>query len=404
MILRSSILKNLPLNINRIQSLIAQKAGLAGWLFCNFAHRDTLTDSLLSLNGETVSTRKWFYIIPASGDPYKIVHAIETDILTSLPGSTFIYASQRELQTILRRFSSRTFASQVDRDLSVISTLDAGTLRFLEELDIRVESAATLIQQYKGLLSPQDIENHLKASDAVYEAMHSAWDFIAAHFHDKKTLTEYDVQCHILQHFKRSALISDHPPIVAFGSNSGNPHYEVSLNSEIHGGIVQNAVAKKGDVIQLDMWAAYPDGIYADISWVGIYDTVVPQKIADEFDILAGARDTVYATLQEKYNSQECCTGFELDEKVRHVLCEAGFEHSLKHRSGHGIDTKCHGSGVNLDSIEFPDHRPVLEGSCFSVEPGLYFSDYGMRTEINIYISQHSPIISGEIQKRVLTV
>ncbi len=390
-------------DLQTIQNALQSYSGVHGWIFTNFSHRDTLTDSLLGLSSDTISSRRWVYIIPPSGEPTKIVHAIESSILNDLPGTTNTYSGKNELQKILQNFSGKTLALLSDSNISVVSTIDAGFVQNLHELKIITISAAPLIQITKGLLTKGGIESHERAAALLYKIVKETWDFISLKFKADIPLSENDVLQFILHKFDIYSLVYHHEPIVAFGKNAGNPHYSVPAKD--------SAVAKKGDIIQLDIFAKEAlakdsegnitpsAAIYADISWVGIYDTTIPSQYALTFSTLCEARDIVYKVLQEKAKDKSIlnCTGYELDNEVRRILISKGFKDNIQHRTGHGIDTACHGSGVNLDSVEFPDDRTLRNGSCFSVEPGLYFDTYGMRTEIDIYIENESPVISGSV-------
>lgn len=393
-------------SLQTIQSVLQSEkklSGVSGWIFTNFSHRDILTDSLLELNVNSVSTRRWVYIILAQGDPIKIVSAIEKNILDSLPGKTHLYVGQKELREHLNQFAGNSLAILADSNISVISTVDAGFVELLHSCTIQTTSAAPLIQRAKGLLPKTGIDSHERAAALLYRIVKESWNFVCEKFNSDEPLYEYDVQSFMLEKFNEYSLVTNHPPIVAFGKNSGNPHYEVPCEN--------SALAQRGDIIQFDLWAkaafaADENGIilpnvavYADISWVGVYDTQISTQYKDAFTCLCAARDTVFTALTEKAkNSADAIfevTGFELDAGVRTSLIHSGYSTWMRHRTGHGIDTACHGSGVNLDSIEFPDFRTLLEGACFSVEPGIYSTEYGMRTEIDIYIKDGCPSISG---------
>ncbi len=392
------------MDIEQIQQAIREESAekhLDGWFFCNFSHRDKLTDTFFALDERAVSSRRWFYIVPPRGEPVKIVHIIEKNVLDSLPGKTLCNSGQDELRTLLHPYAGAVFAAFTDADIPVVSTVDGGTAAFLASADITLVSAAPLIQRYKGVLSPAQIQSHEKAAGILYRTTERAWDLVCGHFKRGAPLTEKTVAGFILGEFDAEGLTTDHCPIVAFGPNTANPHYEVPENG--------GRTAQPGDIVQFDMWAKYPGGIYADISWVGIYGSTAPEDARQAFSVLVRARDTVYSEIERRHGDP--VTGAELDRAVRSVLCGAGFENAIRHRTGHGIDTDCHGSGVNLDSCEFPDSRKIIEGSCFSVEPGIYLETYGMRTEVNIYISHGRPVISGayagtgngHIQREILT-
>ncbi len=200
----------------------------------------------------------------------------------------------------------------------------------------------------------------------------------------------------ILDEFDSRGLEADHPPIVGAGSHSADPHY-----SPVSGG----ERLQKDHVLQLDLWAKQPDGIYADISWVGFLGTKVPAQVQRAFDVLVAARDGCVDFINSKFAEHLPVKGGEVDAVARGIIEENGYGRYLRHRTGHSIDTESHGSGVNLDSVEFPDSRMLLEGSCFSVEPGVYMDTFGLRTEINVYISAGRAVVSGgKPQTRILTL
>lgn len=376
---------------------------VSGWIFTNFHNRDTFTDGLLSLPRDIVSTRRWIYIILTDGTEIKIQHAIEPHALDTLPSSkTYAYSSQSALKSILQTIAEQygsTFAILADINISVISTVDAGFVSLLSECGINTVSAASLVQRTKGLLDSSQIESQERAGTILYQTVYETWKMISSCYNSHTRISEYEVQQFILSCFEKNSLVTDHPPIVAFGPHAGNPHYEPSET--------ESAYAVEGDVIQLDIWAKEnrPEAVYADISWVGFFGHSVPEHIQSRWNVLIKARDSVKDFIEKRISEgsatavSSCVstiTGAQLDENVRRILIDAGYEQFIKHRTGHGIDTECHGSGVNLDSVEFPDTRALLEGCSFSVEPGLYFDDFGLRTEIDIYIKDGRPVISGK--------
>jgi len=381
--------------ITPVQEAIREEK-LDGWLFCNFAHRDRLTDTLLSLNPGAVSSRRWFYLVPATGTPEKIVHAIEKDILDSLEGAKTVYSSRDELELILRRFAGTRIAVLCDPDIQVLSTMDAASFNLLHSCGIETASAACLVQRVKGILDEAGISSHEKSARLLYGIVHDAWHLVNKAFKSGSTLYEGDIRDFMLSRFAQEGLVTDHDPIVGTGPNTGNPHYTVEGRGRSF---------RAGDVVQFDLWAKYPDGIYADISWLGYCGTVVPEETQKRFDLVIAARDLVRPAIEEAFAAGLPVNGASLDARVRKFLLDRCPKEAVQHRTGHGIDTDCHGSGTNLDSVEFPDTRRLLEGSCFSVEPGIYFADCGFRTEIDIYIHHGKPVVSGgDIQTTLLTL
>lgn len=383
-------------NLDRFQEAIRGES-LDGWLFCNFHHRDSLTDELLALDPRSVSTRQWFYFIPASGNPIKLVHAIEESILSPLPGDTVHYNSRESLEAQLCRFAPKRVSILSDPYLLILSTIDAATCDLVRSCGIAVSSAGGLVQRIRGILDTVGLESHERAATELYRIVTESWNRVCAAFRDGQAVYERDIRDGMLDSFAKLGLITDHPPIVAAGPNSGNPHYDIPENS-------RGKRLEPGDIVQFDLWAKFPGGIYADISWVGFCGDTVPENYVSEFASLLRARDLVKPYLEQALARKEPVTGAEIDRAVRTRLFESFPETALRHRTGHGIDTECHGSGVNLDSVEFPDIRRILEGSCFSVEPGVYFSGYGFRTEIDVYIRNGKPKISGgPIQTKLMT-
>lgn len=380
-----------------------REEGLDGWLFCNFRHRDSLTDRLLGLSGETSASRRWCYFVPATGEPRGIVHAIEPDALAGLPGTREPYLDAASFRAALATFAGLNVAALADPDLPVLSTMDAATWLLATQAGISLESAAPLVQRVLSLLSPADRESHEAAAQELYRLVRSAWDRVRSAFRSGTAVHEGDIQDFLLDGLTEAGLVTDHPPIVAAGANSALPHYEVPGHRA--DGPSRGKRLERGDVVQLDIWAKKADGIYADISWVGYIGPDPEPAHLRAFDAIVAARDRVVGEVDAALAEGRPITGAELDRVARRVIGERGLAEGLRHRTGHGIDRECHGMGVNLDSVEFPDSRLILEGSCFSVEPGVYFEDFGMRTEIDVYVSRGRAVVSGPgAQRRIMTV
>ncbi|MDR1957262.1 MAG: aminopeptidase P family protein [Treponema sp.] len=378
----------LPEELYAIQEAIRNES-LDGWIFTNYYHRDRLSDGILGISGEATNSRPWVYAVPAQGNPVKVVHAIEAGLLAALPGSTRVYLSRDSFIAALCPLAHKRWGAHLSETLPAISYLDGGTALLFEKIGMTLVSAAGLVQRFKGLLDPQGIAAHERAAEALYDIVGIAWEQVQKSYADQKTITEGDIRGVLLEEFHRRKLVTDHPPLVAAGVHSGNPHYDFSGSG---------AALQEGDVVQLDLWAKEPGakGIYADISWVGVLGTVVPDEVARVFADLVSAREGAYRFIATEFAAGRPVSGAQVDSTTRGLLTDLGYAQALKHRTGHGIDTECHGSGVNMDSVEFPDSRLLLEGSCFSLEPGIYFAGFGLRTEIDVYILQGKPVISGK--------
>jgi Xaa-Pro aminopeptidase len=363
--------------------------GLDGWLFCNFRHRDKLADEILGLDPGTTNSRLWVYAVPASGRPLGIPHAIENDSLGDLPGDRVSYRSREELLSRLKGLAGKRWGVHVSESITAISYLDAGTAAVFEKAGLIPVSAGGLLQRFKGLLDGGDIRAHEEAANHLYEIVKNAWALARERYARGDRLFEGDIQELMLAEMRERNLVTDHAPIVAAGVNSGNPHYALAGRGK---------PVERDEVVQFDIWAkdAGAGGIYADISWVGVYGPRPRPDIEKAFADLVGVREGAWEYIRRELGAGRRPSGAEVDRQARELLMGLGYEQAIRHRTGHGIDTEVHGAGVNIDSVEFPDSRLLLDGACFSLEPGIYFPGFGMRTEIDVYISEGKPVVSGQ--------
>jgi Xaa-Pro aminopeptidase len=374
-------------NIAAVQEAICQEE-LDGWLFSNFRHRDRLSDEILEIPGRLTNTRTWFYAVPARGEPVKIVQAIEAGHLDTLPGGKRVYVSRDELLECLKALGGGRWGVHVSDSICAVSYLDAGTAENLKKAGFALCSAAPLIQRFKGLLDEGGIASHEKAARDLYAIVDETWALVRERYESGAALFEGDMRDAMLEGMERRGIAPDHPPIAAAGVHSADPHFDFSG---------QGSRVAEGDVIQFDLWAKEKreGSIYADISWLGIYGREAPAEVERAFQALVAAREGAYAFIKDELGAGRRPSGAMVDRRTRELLAGRGYEKAVKHRTGHGIDTEVHGSGVNIDSVEFPDSRLLLDGSCFSLEPGLYFDSFGLRTEIDVYIHRGRPVVSG---------
>ncbi len=363
---------------------------LGGWLFFNFRHRDTISDRVLDILPTVSNTRPWYYFVPAEGIPYKIVHAVESTILSHIPGNSLYYYAREELLHHISLLPRKNIACQFSPDLPIVSFLDYGTAKTLECLGFELVSSASLIQRFLSVLDSRGIASHEHAARNLYEIVQNVWKGISEYFSDGFPLFEGDVQEWILEEFGSRNMITDHAPLVAAGKHTADPHYAPEG---------KGARLVKNDIVQFDLWAKNKEegSVYADISWVGYLGLKPEERYRKVFQSLKKARDSAVEFIRTRLASGTPVTGTDVDEHTRALLAGEGYKDWIKHRTGHSIDRDVHGAGVNLDSVEFPDSRIIMEGSCFSVEPGLYGPDFGLRTEINVYIRNGKPVVSGKI-------
>ncbi|RPJ07618.1 MAG: aminopeptidase P family protein [Spirochaetaceae bacterium] len=368
-----------------------QAESFAGWLFYNLHHRDPVADRVCGISSEIPNTRPWVYLLRSSQDPVKIVHTIEAEILDHLPGRKVIYSGRESLAACLKEFAPGSGPWAADFSLSFpgISFIDHGTVLWLSDLGYKIVSSEKLIQQGLSTLTDEEIESHEEAGRILYQTVHTVWKRICSCFSGKKTpVYEGEVLGWILEHFEKNDMHTHPPLIVGAGIHSTMPHYYPEG---------KGSRLAANDVLQIDIWGKKKaeGAIYADISWVCFLGKKVPGEVAAAFAVIRDARDIAVDFIGSRFSAGESVTGADVDQRVEEFIRGAGYAQYLRHRTGHSIDTECHGYGVNIDSREYPDLRQLGPGACFSIEPGLYLSDFGVRTEIDVYIRGNKPVISG---------
>ena len=387
-------------DIKAIQSEL-RAAGLDGWLFYDFHHRDPIAYRVLELPAG-MATRRWFYLILARGTPRKLVHRIESRALDTLPGQKLVYAGQDELRKNLPRLVGRakTVAMQYSprNAIPYVSLVDAGTVELVRSLGCKVVSSADLVQKFEACWTAEQFESHLAAGRVIDRITQEAFAQAARHARNKSPLTEHDLQQWILEQFRANSIVTDDPPIVAVGAHSGDPHYEPKANA--------SARIAADELLLLDMWAKLerPGSVYYDITWMGFLGPKVPEKYTKIFSIVREARDCAVHFVREAVASGREIQGWQVDRVAREVIRRAGYGKYFVHRTGHNIGQEVHGAGANLDSLETRDARRILPGTCFSVEPGIYLPRFGVRSEVNVYAGEGSARVTGAVQQEIIPV
>ncbi|MCL6565749.1 MAG: Xaa-Pro peptidase family protein [Acidobacteriia bacterium] len=374
-------------------------ARIDAWLLTDFYHRDPISYRVLGLP-PGLAKRRWFYLIPARGTPRKLVHRIEAGALDALPGQKTLYAGLEELYAGLEKLlrGVRTLAMQYSPRLAVpyVSLADAGLVELVRSFGPRVVSSADLVQLFEARWTSRQLASHRAAGRKVDSIMQAAFRRAAEFVRRGRRLTEYELQRWIVEQFERSGLVSDDPPIVAVGPNSGNPHYEPQPQG--------SRPIRRGDLLLLDIWAKTraPDSVYYDITWTGYLDATVPERYAKIFRIVREARDAAVALVQQGVAAGRAVRGFEVDRAARTVIEQAGYGRYFVHRTGHNIGTEVHGAGANMDSLETHDTRRLVPRTCFSVEPGIYLPSFGIRSEVNVYVDGRRALLTGPAQQEIL--
>lgn len=374
-------------------------ARLDGWLFYDFRGRDPIALRILQLP-DGMRTRRWFYFVPAKGEPRKLVHKIEAQSLVSLPGETLYYAAQDELRTnlakILRRAKRVAMQYSPRNEIPYVAMVDAGTIELVRSSGPKVVSSADLVQKYEACWSAAQLESHLTAGAAIDRVVREAFRYAAKCVREKVSLTEYDLKQWILKEFDAAGLVTEEGPDIAVGAHASDPHY-----APLPG---KSSQIREGDLLLLDVWGKTktPASVYYDVTWVGYLGAKVPEKYAKIFRIVREARDKAIELIRSSAAAGRPLQGWQVDRAARGVIEKAGYGKYFFHRTGHSIGEKIHGNGVNMDGLETRDARHLIPRTCNSVEPGIYLPEFGIRSEVDMYIGEREARVTGAIQTEIL--
>lgn len=375
-----------------------------GWLLYDFRGINVLARRVLRISTDAHLTRRWFYFIPAKGEPRKLVHRIEASSLDAYPGSKQVYLRWQELEAgvgALLAGCQRLAMEYVPRNANpYVSRVDAGTIELVRSFGVEIVPSGDLIQRFEACWEESQWAMHLEAAKYTRSAFDRAWKFIADRVRAGNPPRETEVQKVILEHFAQHHLVTDHAPIVGVGPHSGDPHYAplAGKDSLIH----------EGDFVLIDLWAKLdrPGAVYSDLTWTGFIGQEVPEKYEKVFQIVAQARDAALTCVRQAFADQTPLQGWQVDQAAREVIEQAGYGEAFCHRTGHSIGQETHGNGANMDNLETHETRRVLPRTCFSVEPGIYLAEFGIRSEVNVYVDANAKVhvTGGEPQKTVIPV
>ncbi len=391
------------LNVAAIQDSL-RRFGIDAWLLYDFRGTNPLARRVLGMSDDNVGSRRWFYCIPAEGEPMKLVHRIETSALDGLPGAANVYLKWQELNAGVERLV--TGMSRVAMEYSpnnanpYVSRVDAGTIELVRQFGCDVVSSGNLVQQFEAVWDEQQWQMHLEASEHTDAAFARVWSFIANRIRSNQRVTEYMVQQEIMQHFAEHGMTTYHPPIIGVGPHSGDPHFEPDIENDTE--------MREGDFVLVDLWAKMdrPRGVYSDLTRVGYIGSSVPARYEEVFQVVARARDAGIAIVKSAFAKGESLQGWQVDKATRDVIENAGYGDAFIHRTGHSIGQETHGNGANMDNLEMRDERLVLPGTCFSIEPGIYLPEFGVRSEVDVFVDWQGivHVTGGDLQQAVVQI
>jgi Xaa-Pro aminopeptidase len=396
------------MNLDAIQAAL-RESSLDGWLFYDHHHRDPIAARILSLDPKAHITRRWYYFIPASGDPGKLVHRIEQGRLDALPGAKTQYSSWQELRAGLENLlqNQKKIAMQYspNNDIMYVSMVDAGTVEFLRGLGKEIVTSADLVSQFEAVLTADQIASHHAAQRTIDLILVGAWAEIARCLRPPSggagrtgDLSEYDLVVWLQEAMRREGLVWENGPDVSVNANTSDSHYEPTADHA--------APIREGDFLLIDIWGRLdsPSSIYYDVTWTGVIGREPSKKEQLVFDTVRRARDAAIAAVESAFAQNRPIYGFEADDAARAVIREAGFAEFFTHRTGHNIAHEIHGSGAHLDNLETHDVRRILPHTCFSVEPGVYLPEFGVRSEINMITAPGKAWVTGRIQQELVRI
>jgi len=390
------------LDISAIQQALAAER-LDGWLLYDFQGSNPIAGSLTGVaNAGKMTTRRWYYLIPAAGEPRALVHAIERYNLDALPGRKTPYAGRAQLEQGLKTLldGCRRVAMEYSPNNAIpyVSRVDAGTVEAVRGYGIEVISSGDLAQQFQAVWSPRALETHRIASDALYRIKDRAFEMVRQAFAAGRAINEYELQQAMRRWFEEEGLISDSDPNVSAQENAGNPHYHPS--AAVHRPIRAN------EILLLDLWGKIkePGAVFADITWVGFTGPAVPDEYARAFAAACQGRDAAIALVRQAARDGRALHGWEVDRACRDVIDRAGFGAYFVHRTGHSLGETVHGNGVHMDDYETHDERRLIPGTGFTIEPGVYTDTFGVRTEINMFVGAREATVTGPIQAAIVAL
>jgi Xaa-Pro aminopeptidase len=393
------------MNLDSIQAAL-RSASLDGWLFYDHHRRDPIAAHILGLDPKAHITRRWYYFIPTTGEPRKLVHRIEQSRLDALPGAKSLYSSWQELHLELENLlqNQKNIAMQYspNNDIMYVSMVDAGTVEFLRSLGKQIVSSADLVSQFEAVLTADQISTHAVAQRRIDALLAEGWQQIARRLRPAQgspyPYTEFDHVQWLSEAMRREGLVWDNGPNVSVNANSSDSHYEPTA--------ANTAPLREGDFLLIDIWGRVdaPDSVYYDITWTGVIGREPTTREQLVFETVRNARDAAISVVEQAFAQNRPIRGFEADDAARSLIRAAGFAEYFTHRTGHNIANEIHGPGAHLDNLETHDDRRLLPNTCFSVEPGIYLPEFGVRSEIDMLTAPGKAWVTGKIQQGLVRI
>jgi Xaa-Pro aminopeptidase len=393
------------MKLEAIQAAL-REAGHDGWLFYDHHHRDPIGERILGLDPRAHITRRWYYFVPAEGEPRKLVHRIEQGRLDSLPGSKGLYSGWQELadglECMLEDVTCLAMQYSPNNAIMYVSMTDAGTVEFLRGIGKQIVSSADLVSQFEAVLTAEQIASHGVAQRAIDAILEEAWHKIGRNLRpatgEPVKLTEFDMVHFLSDAMHCEGLVWENGPNVSVNANCSDSHYEPTAE--------HTSPIRQGDFVLIDIWGRVdkPGSIFYDITWTGVVGREPTGREQHVFETVRNARDAAVSAVEKAFAGNRPIRGFEADDAARAVICDAGFGDYFTHRTGHNIAQEIHGPGAHLDNLETHDERLLLPNTCFSVEPGIYLPEFGVRSEVDMLTAPGKAWVTGKIQRELVRI
>ncbi len=393
------------MNLDAIQAAL-REAGYDGWLFYDHHHRDPIGERILGLDAKAHITRRWYYYVPSEGEARKLVHRIEQGRLDSLPGSKGLYSSWQELaaglEVMLKGATRLAMQYSPDNAIMYVSMVDAGTVEFLRRMGKQIVSSADLVSQFEAVLSEEQIASHGVAQKAIDIILEETWRKIGRTLRPATgspgELTEFAVVQFLSDAMRCEGLVWENGPNVSVNANSSDSHYEPTAE--------HTAPIRQGDFVLIDIWGRLnkPGSVFYDVTWTGVVGREPTEREQQVFETVRNARDAAIGAVEKAFVAGRPIRGFEADDAARAVIRTAGFGEYFTHRTGHNIAQEIHGPGAHLDNLETHDERLLLPNTCFSVEPGIYLPEFGVRSEVDMLTGPGKAWVTGKIQRDLVRI
>lgn len=373
-----------------------------GWLFYDFRGSNPIARAVIGFDESQIATRRWFFLIPRVGEPTAILHVIEPNALRGAPGVKVLYRSWKELESTLRTHLKGMARVAMEYSpgaaIPYVGRVDAGTVEMVRAAGPEVVSSADLVQQFEARWDAEQKALHDRAARDTLVAKDEAFALIRERLAASMAVKESEVQAFIQARFEARGLMTHHPCIVAVNDHASDPHFETGSGPG-------DREIRKGDVVLIDLWAkvaANPKAVYYDATWMGFCGSEPPERVREVWEVVKGGRDAAIDFVKSAVAEGRALHGYEVDDVARGFIEARGYGPYFLHRTGHSIGYEVHGNGVNIDNLETRDQRRIVSGLCFSIEPGVYLPEFGVRSEIDMFVGEKTAEVTGDIQRELL--